>query len=87
MSKSTRVNTKIEKKARKKRPPVTGTLVGVRLQPLPLSQLDAWIAKHGEPALGRPEAIRRIVEPILAAESTPAAPPRRRPAKRSKRES
>jgi hypothetical protein len=77
MGKSTRVNTKSEKKVRKKRPPVTGTLVGVRLQPLPLGQLDAWIAKQGEPDLGRPEAIRRIVEPVLAAESAEAAKPRR----------
>jgi hypothetical protein len=89
MSKSTRVNTTAEKKVRKKRPPVTGTLIGVRLQPLPLSQLDAWIAKQGEPGLGRPEAIRRIVEPALAAESAAAAKPRAasRPAKSGKRES
>jgi hypothetical protein len=80
MSKSTRVNTNNQKIVRKKRPPVTGTLIGVRLQPLPLSRLDAWIAKQNEPGLGRPEAIRRIVEPALAAESAEDKP--RRSAKR-----
>src|SRR5215510_458673 len=67
MSKSTRVNTKNQKIVRKKRPPVTGTLIGVRLQPLPLSRLDAWIAKQNEPGLGRPEAIRRSLSDLADA--------------------
>jgi hypothetical protein len=65
MAKSTRVNTEIAKKIRKPRPPVTGTLVGVRLQPPDLGRLDAWIAQQGEPGLGRPEAIRRVLDKAL----------------------
>jgi hypothetical protein len=85
MSKSTRVNTKIERKLRKKRPPVTGTLVGVRLQPLPLSQLDTWIARQGDPDLGRPEAIRRILDKALPVElAATKPPPRGRPGKSGK---
>lgn len=52
MAKSTRVNTKPQK-----RPPVTGTLIGVRLQPDMLDALDAVIAKN-QPTVTRPEAIR-----------------------------
>jgi len=39
-----------------------GTLIGVRLLDDPLASLDAWIAKHKERDLTRPEAIRRLVE-------------------------
>jgi hypothetical protein len=28
-------------------------------------RLDAWIAKQGEPDLGRPEAIRRLLDQML----------------------
>ena len=51
------------------RPVTTGTgiIVGVRLLDGPLSALDAWIEKQGEPDLSRPEAIRRLVEVGLAA--------------------
>ena len=41
MTKATRVITK-------KRPPVTGTLVGVRLQPPSLTELDAWREKQAD---------------------------------------
>lgn len=54
MAKSTRVITK-------KRPPVTGTLVGVRLQPDMLAKIDALRTKL-DPAPSRPEMIRRIIE-------------------------
>jgi hypothetical protein len=74
MEKSIRV---IRKYERKKRPPVPGTLIGVRLQPLPLSQLDAWCAAHGVES--RPEGVRMLMEIGLEAES--ASKPRR-PAKR-----
>jgi hypothetical protein len=57
MSKASRV---ITKTAPKKRPPVTGTLVGVRLQPDQLGSLDAWIKKQ-KGALTRPEAIRHLL--------------------------
>ena len=57
MAKSSRVNTKTPKK----RAPVTGDLVGVRIQPDMAKQLDDW-RRHQEDLPGRPEAIRRLVE-------------------------
>lgn len=54
MAQSTRDNAK-----RKKRPDQTGTLVGVRLQPDLLKQLDAFREQH--PGLSRPEAIRSVL--------------------------
>jgi hypothetical protein len=57
---------------RKKRgPPATGkgTLIGVRLQPVPLAQVDRWAASQKEKP-GRPEAIRRLLELALAKTST-----------------
>jgi hypothetical protein len=54
--------------SRKKRgPPATGkgTLIGVRLQPDPLSRLDKW-SKSQDDKPSRPEAIRRLVELGLA---------------------
>ena len=53
---------------RKKRgPPPTGkgTLIGVRLQPVPLAQVDRWAASQKDKP-GRPEAIRRLLELALA---------------------
>jgi hypothetical protein len=57
MSKSTRVNVKTPKR----RPPVTGDLVGVRIQPEIAKELDDWRRKQDD-LPGRPEAIRRLVE-------------------------
>jgi hypothetical protein len=52
-------------KARKKRPPETGTLIGTRLQPAALNALDNW--RRSQPNIpSRPEAIRRLVEKGLA---------------------
>jgi hypothetical protein len=52
--------------SRKKRgrPKTTGEgqLVGVRILPDLLAQLDAWIAARSHPKPSRPEAIRRLVE-------------------------
>ncbi len=39
-----------------------GKLVGVRILPDLLAQLDAWIADRSDPKPSRPEAIRRLVE-------------------------
>ena len=62
MNKSTRVNVKTPKK----RAPVTGELVGVRIQPDMAKQIDAW--RRGQDDLpGRPEAIRRLIELALKA--------------------
>ena len=36
--------------------------IGVRMLDQPLAALDAWITRQKEPALTRPEAIRRLVE-------------------------
>jgi hypothetical protein len=45
----------------KKRAPVTGELVGVRLQPDLAKQIDAW--RRGQHDLpGRAEALRRLAE-------------------------
>jgi hypothetical protein len=57
MSKSTRANVKTPKG----RPPVTGDLVGVRIQPEIAKELDDWRRKQDD-LPGRPEAIRRLVE-------------------------
>lgn len=72
MAKSIRVITK----KRRGRPVTTGkgTLIGVRLLDAPLATLDAWIVKHGEPDLTRPEAMRRLVEIGLS-----KSPPNERP--------
>ena len=43
------------------RPPVGAILIGVRVPPAGVEELDTWIKKH-EPGLSRPEAIRRLVE-------------------------
>jgi metal-responsive CopG/Arc/MetJ family transcriptional regulator len=48
-------------KARKKRPPATGELVGVRMQPELAHELDDWRRKQAD-LPSRPEAIRRLVE-------------------------
>jgi hypothetical protein len=53
----------------------------LRLYPELEARLDAWIAKQNEPDLGRPEAIRRVLDQALP---PVAAKPRQqsRPAKR-----
>jgi hypothetical protein len=43
-----------------------GRLIGVRLQPDLLAALDAWIVRHPEIKLSRPEAIRQILAGTLA---------------------
>jgi hypothetical protein len=51
--------------AKKRRGPVPtgkGQQVVVRMQPVPLADLDSWIKRQKEPDLSRPEAIRRLVE-------------------------
>jgi hypothetical protein len=62
MAKSIRVNTK-----KRGRPKTTGKgeLIGVRILPPLLKELDAWIAGQGNP-MSRPHAIRRLVERALA---------------------
>jgi hypothetical protein len=55
---------------RKKRgPPATGKgeLIGVRLQPPALAQLDSWIGDQDDKP-SRPEAIRRLLEQALSAQ-------------------
>jgi metal-responsive CopG/Arc/MetJ family transcriptional regulator len=60
MGKSARVNVKTPKK----RAPVTGDLVGVRLQPEMAKEIDNWRRKQAD-LPNRPEAIRRLVEIAL----------------------
>jgi hypothetical protein len=58
MSKSTLSD---NRKKRIGRPRVGAMLIGVRVPPAGVAELDAWIKKHA-PDLSRPEAIRRLVE-------------------------
>ena len=62
MAKSIRVNTK-----KRGRPKTTGKgeLIGVRILPPLLKELDAWI-RGQEPRPSRPEAIRKFLEQGLA---------------------
>jgi hypothetical protein len=57
-------DTVITKKRKGPAPTGKGTLVGVRLQPAALAELDAWIAKQEIP-FTRPEAIRAIIAATL----------------------
>jgi hypothetical protein len=66
MDKSIGDNTK--KKRGRKVTTGIGTLIGVRLLPLNLSALDAWISCQPEPRPTRPEAIRKLVEKGLGNE-------------------
>ncbi len=52
----------------------------VRVMPDQLEKLDAWI-KRQDGKLGRPEAIRQLLDRALASEPAAAAQPRR-PAKK-----
>ncbi len=49
------------RKKRIGRPPVGAILIGVRVPPAGVAELDSWIKKFA-PDLSRPEAIRRLVE-------------------------
>jgi hypothetical protein len=48
------------RKKRIGRPPVGAILIGVRVPPADVAELDAWIEKHA-PTVSRPEAIGRLV--------------------------
>ena len=62
MAKSTHVNVKTPKR----RPAITGDLVGVRIQPELARELDDWRREQAD-LPGRPEAIRRLIEMGLKA--------------------
>jgi hypothetical protein len=49
---------------KKRGPPATGKgeQIVVRMQPAPLSRLDAWIGRQPDPKPSRAEAIRRLLE-------------------------
>jgi hypothetical protein len=53
--------TVITKKRRGPPPTGKGVLIGVRMQPDELADLDSWIADQ-ESELSRPQAIRRLVK-------------------------
>ena len=60
--------TLLSEKPKKRRGPAPtgiGKLVGVRMSPANLSQVDAWIAAQPEPRPTRPEAIRRLLSQAL----------------------
>jgi hypothetical protein len=57
----------IPQKKRGARPAGESEPIMVRLRPVPLAALDAWIARQGD-APSRPEAIRRLVDIGLGAE-------------------
>lgn len=48
-----------------------GKMIGVRLQPSALAQLDTWIGKQPKPKPSRPEAIRRLIGLGLEAAKKP----------------
>jgi hypothetical protein len=52
------------RKKRVGRPPVGAILIGVRVPPAGVAEIDGWIKKHA-PKMSRPEAIRRLVEMAL----------------------
>src|SRR5204862_5630048 len=58
--------TVLSQKKRGPAPTGKGELIGVRLQPAALSEVDAWIAGQDDHP-SRPEAIRRLVERGLLA--------------------
>jgi cytochrome c553 len=51
---------------KKQRPSQPGTPVLVRLQPEQLQRLDGWIAEQEGEKPTRPEAIRRLLDLLLA---------------------
>jgi hypothetical protein len=53
--------TVITRKRRGPAPTGKGALIGVRMQPPDLAELDSWIVSDGR-GLTRPQAIRRLVE-------------------------
>jgi hypothetical protein len=74
--------TVLSQKKRGPAPTGKGTLIGVRLQPAPLSELDAWAARQDDTP-SRPEAIRRLVELGLLAKDS-GQKPAREPGSRAK---
>ena len=56
----------IEKRKRG-RPATDATPVLVRLMPIQIANLDAWIADHPDPKPSRPEAIREALSEHLKA--------------------
>ena len=78
MAKSSYVN--ITRPVRK-RSAVTGTLVGVRLQPNQIKAIDAWAAKQ-VPPVTRPEVIRGMIDAMLHILSKDTG---EKPAKKAKR--
>lgn len=59
-------DTVITKKRRGPAPTGKGTLLGVRLQPDQLGQVDHWIAGRPEPRPSRPEAVRLLLQRALS---------------------
>ena len=54
------------KKRGRGRPPTgIGPAVGLRLYPDLEKRLESWIAAQDDPGMGRPEAIRRILDEAL----------------------
>jgi hypothetical protein len=45
---------------------VGAVLIGVRVPPAELDEIDAWIKQQAKPKPSRPEAIRRLVEMAIA---------------------
>ena len=70
--------TVITKKRRGPAPTGKGTLIGVRLLPPVLNNLDAWIAAQPEPRPSRPAAIRQFLELGLKAAKGQDTPTRSR---------
>lgn len=52
------------------RPRVDSEAVSLRIRRPQLAKLDAWIAEQPKPRPSRPEAIRRLLEALLGAQTT-----------------
>ena len=59
----------IEKKRGRGRPSTDSTPLLVRLLPMDIEELDAWIARQAEP-MTRPQAIRHVLREWLAVQKS-----------------
>lgn len=53
-------------KKKRGRPATDATPILVRLMPMQVAPLDAWIEAQPDPKPSRPEAIRRLLQQVLA---------------------
>jgi len=59
--------TRTRKKRGRGRPPTGSVSIHLRVVPILMAGIDEWMTKQDSPAMGRPEAIYRLIELGLAA--------------------